>query len=142
MTTAEDIEKQIQGDYNKFWYSVYDAALPSDIMYKFRQAIMFQNVQQLQGNPKVLLELLGTKEEDLKFVHVGIILNTLFGIPFNTIFESPEEALTAVIEFKEIEIDFNKMVQKRTQEIERKRARLLELGGITGNTIPLNGIKK
>lgn len=141
MTTEKEISEQIDRDYNKFWYSAYDAALPSDMMYKFRQAIMFQNVQQLQGNPQVLRDLLDTKEEDLKFVHVGIIINTLFSIPFNTIYDSPEQALEAVMELKQIEIEFNKLVQKRTQEIERKRAGLLELGGITGKTIPLNGLK-
>lgn len=141
MTTEKEISEQIDRDYNKFWYSTYDAALPTDIMYKFRQAIMFQNVQQLQGNPQVLRDLLDTKEEDLKFVHVGIIINTLFSIPFNTIYDSPEQALESVIELKQIEVEFNKLVHKRTQEIERKRARLLELGGITGKTIPLNGLK-
>lgn len=142
MTKAEDIDAQVQNDYNRFWNSVYDAVLPSGIMYLFRQAIMHHNARSLQGNPKVLRDLLDTKEEDLKFVHVGIILNTIFPVPFNAIFDSPEQALDALIEYKEIEVAFNKLVDKRAQELERKRARLMELSGITGKTIPLNGIPK
>lgn len=140
MTSEAQIQEQIAGDYNKFWFSVYDAELPASVMYRFRMAVMFQNATTLQATPQVLRELINTKEEDLKFVHVGIMLNTIFTTPFNAIYESPEEALDAVIEFKEIEVAFNKVVHKRSQEIERKRARLMELSGITGKTIPLNGI--
>ena len=142
MTSEKEIDEQIQRDYNKFWYSVYDKELPSAVMYKFREAMMFQNVKTLQAAPKVLQELIGTKEEDLKFVHVGIILNTLFATPFNAIFDSPEQAMDAVLEYKEIEIEFNELVNKRSQELERKRQRLMELSGITGKTVNLNGIKK
>lgn len=142
MTSEKEIQDQIARDYNKFWYSAYDAELPSSLMYRFRQAIMFQNTVSLQAAAPVMKELLNTKEEDLKFVHVGIIFNTLFSTPFNAIFDSPEEAMDAVIEFKEFEMKYNEVVQKRTQEIERKRVRLLELGGITGKTINLNGVKK
>ena len=142
MTSESEINQQIEGDYNKFWFSVYDDLLPSSVMYRYRQAVMFQNATNLQAAPTVLRELLDTKEEDLKFVHVGIILNTIFSTPFNAIYDSPEEALEAVIEFKQIEVKFNKSVEKRAQELERKRARLMELGGITGKTISLNGIKK
>ncbi len=142
MTSEKEIDEQITRDYNKFWYSVYDKELPSAVMYKFREAMMFQNVKTLQAAPKVLQELIGTKEEDLKFVHVGIIINTLFNTPFNAIFGSPEEAMDAVIEYKEIEIEFNELVNKRSQELERKRQRLMELSGITGKTVNLNGVKK
>lgn len=142
MTSEKEIHEQIDRDYKKFWYSVYDAELPSAVIYKFKQAIMFQTATSLQAAAPVLKELLNTKEEDLKFVHVGIILNTIFSTPFNAIFDSPEEAMDAVIEFKEIEMQYNDAVQKRSQELERKRVRLLEIGGITGKTINLNGSKK
>jgi hypothetical protein len=121
---------------------VYDAELPPSIIYRFRQAVMFSTVKTLQASPQVLLDLLSAKEEDLKFVHVGIIINTVFSSPFNAIFDSPEEALNAVIEFKEIEMEFNKAVEKRSQELERKRQKLMEISGHGAKTIPLNGIKK
>ena len=141
MTTENEISEQIQSDYNRFWFSQYDAELPTGFINKFREALMFQNAISLKGNPTVLKEIIGMKEEDLKFVHVGIICNTIFSTPFNAIFFSPEEALDAVIEYKEIEKEFNKLVEIKTKDIERKRARLLGLSGIT-KSISLNGNPK
>jgi hypothetical protein len=142
MTSSSEIDAQIKNDYDKFWFSVYDAELPASIIYRFRMAIMFSTVKTLQASPQVLLDLLSAKEEDLKFVHVGIIINTVFSSPFNAIFDSPEEALNSVIEFKEIEVQFNKAVEKRSQELERKRQKLMEIAGHGAKTINLNGIKK
>jgi hypothetical protein len=139
MTTEKEINDQIQGDYNKFWNSPYEGKMPDSIMYRFRTALMFHNAKSLQAPPSVMRKLIEKKEYDLNFVEVGVIINTMFAVPFNCMYETPEQAIDETIECKEIEIEFNKLVDKRTQELERKRARLLQLSGITKDTAQMNG---
>lgn len=130
MTTEKDIQDQLAGDYNRFWNSIYDGKIPEGLISKFREALMFHTALSLQAHQSVMRELLETKDYDLKFLHVGVILNTLFSVPFNAIFFSPEEAMDSIIEYKEIEIEFNKRVEKRSKELEAKRQRLLTLSGV------------
>lgn len=139
MTTEQDINRQVDELYNKFWNSPYEGRMPANIVSKFREAIMFQTPKTLQSAPAILRELLEAKEYDLKFVHVGIIINTLYNSPLNTIFYSPEEAMDALVEFIEIEHEYNKIVQKRAGEIEKAREKKMEICGLTPKTISMNG---
>lgn len=138
MTTEIEIDDQIKKDYSRMWNSPYEGKLPEGVLQKFREAIMLQSPITLQGAPMVMRDLLQTKEYDLKFFQVGVILNTIFSTPFERIFYTPEEALDALIEYKEIEIEYNNKVSSKQKEIEKKRARLLSLSGVT-KTIHLNG---
>lgn len=139
MTTAQDIENEINEDLRKFFQTIYDAELPSDILYKFRQALMFHNAHSLQGSPMVIRELLKTREGELKFIHVGIILNTFFSVPFNCMFDSPEEAMNAVDEFKQIEVEYNQKVSAIQKTLAKKKAIKMNLIGGGTNTLRLNG---
>ncbi len=138
MTTPQEVDNQIKADLNRFWQAPYEGKLPADIMFKFRQALMFHNAQSLNASPQMINDLLTTKEYDLKFVHVGIILNIVFSIPFNAVYDSPEQAMDALIEFKEIEVEFNSRVDRNSKILEKKRNKLMEIIS-PSNTIKMNG---
>lgn len=139
MTTEAEIHEQINAMYNKFWQSPYEGRIPEGLMNKFREAIMFHSAISLKGSPQVIRDLLAMKEYDLKFLHVGIIINTLFPVPFNAMFYSPEEAMEALIEYKDIEVEYNHIVEKKSKEIERARNKKLEICGFK-NTATLTAI--
>lgn len=141
MTPEKEIHEQVEKDYQRFWQTQYDGELPSGLIYRFRSALMFHTPKTLPGSIHVISELINKKEDDLKFFEVGVIINTIFSVPFNCMYDSPEQAMEAMSELKEIEISYNDLVEKRSKEIERKRERLLKLSGITPNTVSMNGSK-
>lgn len=142
MTTVDQIDEQIKNDLNRFWQSRYDAHIPSGLIYRFRTALMFHNARSLQGSIPVMRELIAAKEEDLSFLQIGIIINTIFNVPFDAMYDSPEQAFDALEELHEIELEYNERVEKNAKTLERKRNKLMEIAGHGRNSIPLNGIKR
>lgn len=141
MTTQAEIDEQIKGDYERFWNSPYNGDMPDMFMFKFRTVLMFHNSKSLPATPHKIKELIGLSEGDLKFVDVGIILNTIFTIPFNSVYDSPEEAIDDVLRFVDIQNEFNKRVSEVGAQIERKRLKKYEICGIA-NSAPMNGTLK
>lgn len=139
MTTVEDIDNQIKNDLNRFWQSRYDGNIPSGFIYRFRSALMFHNAKSLQGSIPVMRALINAKEEDLSFLQVGIIINTIFAVPFNAMYDSPEQAFDALEELHEIELEYNELVEKNATTLQKKKNKLLEISGHGGKTIRING---
>lgn len=137
MTTIAEIDSQIKEDYNRFWHSQYDGALPSGIIFIFKQALMSQSCMSLQGAPEVLREIISKTEDSLKIFEVGMVLNTVLNTPFDRMYESIEQALDAATEIKQIEIGYNKMVEEVGKKLERKRMKKMEICGHT-KAVPFN----
>lgn len=141
MTTQKEIDEQIHQDYTRFYQSIYDGELPPDIMYKFRTCLMWHNAKSLPTFPVAVKNILEKKEHDFTFFDVGVIINTIMPVPYNCIYESPEQAIEATIEYVQLQEAYNKKVDQTNQQLERKRAKKYEICGLT-KTAKLNGTLK
>ena len=128
--TKEDVDRQIQADYQRFYESPCDYALPNDLIEKFKKAIFYSASVQHQIAPKRLNEILETPVNMLNMVQVGIITNLLVNVPMYRMCTTEEEAIKMHSDLYDLKTEYNKNVDKITKQLAEKTNRLYKLAGV------------
>lgn len=138
--TEAYIRKEIEQDYKDFYSKRYDGYIPPNIVEKMRTSLFGMCPRNFQAPPVLLKTIIGKKDEDLSFVDMGTIVNTIFNVPLNFLHETLEEGLDYTELLYKMQEDFNQRVEAFNKSEERKQKRLMDLGGLT-NAIQMPSIK-
>lgn len=130
MTTQKEIDDQIKKEEQAFYEKPFDGYLPEQIMYWFRNCIMYFSAMTIPASPSVIKILLDAKAEDLRFIDMAVVMTTVFAAPFNVMFENGHEAMDVLIDLKEMEVSYNKKVDEFNQAMIKKRHRLYQIAGV------------
>src|ERR1700741_3859174 len=91
--TEAYIREEIQKDYNNFYSKRYDGYIPPNIVEFMRTGLFGMCPRNFQGPPSLLKTIISKKDEDLLFLDIGTIVNTIFNVPLNFLHETLEEGL-------------------------------------------------
>jgi hypothetical protein len=129
--TMRDIEDQINGDYSRFFDSIYDGELPENLIETFKHLLMKvpPSVHNLSSDGLSKLIEKGNKNE-FRVVDVGIIINVIFSASYNEMYSNLEEAFEKHKVYEEIKRQHNKKVDDLEKSLKRKREHLMKLAGI------------
>lgn len=129
-----DILESIDKDYQQFWQRRYngDAVLPGNMGDKFRIAVRNTPMAQWKGNASVIKMALATKDEDLTWLLVGVIVPMLLQTPMAFWFEESEEnGIDYCEKLKTVQEHWNMRVDVLNKQLAAKQKRLYDLAGLT-----------
>lgn len=135
MTTEVEINKQLEGDYNRFYAAVFDGELPSDLIERFKKALMALAPAATKYNSEVVKKIILKRVNELSVMDVGVIVNAVFAVPFEKVYNNIEEALDKNIELELIRESYNKAVEDIKVKLGKKKITLMNIAGI-GNSAP------
>lgn len=136
MTTEQEINDRITKEYLRFNNMVYDGPRPYGLVDKFRRAIMLIPQTSHKLDLPTLKKIISKSDDQLTWLEIGIVINTIIAIPYEVYFPEPEEALDYFIELKETMVEYNERVSKKQKELEGSRERQLKMSGVVR---PMNG---
>ena len=132
MTTEQEIDRQIAGDYKRFYDSVYDGPLPDDLVDRFKNVLFYSAPAAHKCKMDLCKSIVSKKPYDLTNLEIGVIINLIFGVPFCSLYKTVEEAIDANIELERIRDAFNSTVNQMQEVLSKKKDRLMSLSGVTG----------
>lgn len=135
MTTEVEINKQLEGDYNRFYAAVFDGELPSDLIERFKKALMALAPAATKYNTEVIKKIISKRVNELSVMDVGVVINAVFSVPFGKVYENIESALDKNIELELIREKYNKAVDEIKIKLSKKKVTLMNIAGI-GNSAP------
>lgn len=138
MTSTDDINSQIEREFEKFRNKVYDGELPYGLIEKFKVGLMMSSAGQHKYNLQKVKEIIAKAENDLTWLEVGMVINFVTEIPWERIYDSLEEAINYNIELSDFMVEYNKVIGRKNNELEKMRTRLLNLSGINNKTTKFN----
>lgn len=139
MTTAADIERQLQAEHQAFFASQFAKELPDDLIERFKKALMASAPGHHKYHSDKVKAIIVKKPYDLNYLDVGMIINLLFAVPFEKLYDSLEEAIEKNLELENIRELYNKIVNETEQRLSKKRGILLNLSGV--HQTPMKSIK-
>lgn len=138
MTTRDEIQQQIEREYEKSRNKIYDGELPYGLLEKFKVGLFMAAYSQHKFNLIKVKEIISKRDDQLTWMEVGMIANFVVEIPWERLFDNLEEALDYNIELSDFMVSYNDMITKKQKELERMRDRLLNLSGINNKTTKFN----
>lgn len=136
MTTEKEIDQQIDNDKQKFYNAPYNGSiLPAGLLELFKKAYFTLPTKAHSLSPSKVRDIMSKPFENLLTnSDVGIIVNVLNVVPANQLYPSLEEALERQQELAFLSRDYNKVVDELTVSLMKKKARLMQLGGVVPTT--------
>lgn len=142
MTTPAEIEAQIQReDIEPYLNKVYDGFVPESLVEQFRIAMMFLPVTAHKYSMDDVDTMIQRRHDEVTNREIGMMLNVIFSIPFASMYASIEEGVEKTRAFEKIREEYNKSTAAFQRKCDAKMKRLLELGGVGGNSTGLNGMQ-
>ena len=129
--TEAYIKEIVTKDYNDFYNKVYDGYIPPGIMEKMREGLFGSRPIDFQGPPELLKALIRKKDEDLQYVDMGVVVNTIFYIPLSIIHSDLDSGLDYTALLYRMKDEFNARSEKFNETMKRKQQKLMELGGLS-----------
>src|SRR3982751_10927 len=120
MMTIEQIDGQLQEEFNRFYQRLNQKKLPDNFMEMLKKAVMVQSPNQHTINAKTLREMISKKPDSLTVVEVGIMFNIILSTPIEKMFGSLEEAFDVWEQIDELRKTFNKEVDEIKVTLEKK----------------------
>lgn len=137
MTTEKDINEQINKDVQRFHEAAYQGGLPQKFVDYFRKAIMMIPPAAHKIGMDRIKIMTERRIDDIPFLEVGTMINMIISsMPVN-LYESLEEYLEINAEFEKIREDYNKAASEFEEKIYKKRAKLMDIAGLSRNTAQL-----
>lgn len=140
MTSEREIDQQINNDLNRFYSSVFDGELPDDLLDRFKKSLMALAPASTKYNSEAVKKIISKRVNELSFMDVGLIINAVFAVPFEKVYNSIEEAIDKNMELELIREKYNKSVDDMQQSLTKKKNTLMKLSGIT-HSVPFKPIK-
>lgn len=139
MTNEQDINNQIQKEYDLFNTSSYSgsATLPKDLIERFKVCVFKLPPASHRLATDTIKKIIGKKLKDLTNYDVPTILNTIPLLPFSELYPDLEAALKGNKEIEELKLDFNLLVKQVNEQLEGKRANMLKLISTTKQPLKL-----
>jgi len=139
MTNEQDINNQIQKEYDTFNSSPYsgEPVLPKDLLERFSKAIFKLPPSSHRHSTELVKKILGKKLKDLNNMDVPVILNTITLAPLSDLYPNLEVALKGNKEIEECKISFNLLVKQINEQLEGKRTNMLKLISTTKQPLKL-----
>jgi hypothetical protein len=131
MMTKEDVDKQIQGDYERFYNETYQGELPVNFKELFEKAIIASASSQHQIKPEKLISIAEQPANTLTMVQVGIMVNVMVNIPMvRMVGDNFEDAVNLHTWLFNIKSSYNKLVDEFIKVMAKKTNRLYKLAGL------------
>lgn len=127
MNTVQDIEKQIEGEYAKFQQSFFLGTVPKDLIENFKKAILDMAPNRHQLHTKTIKTIIGKKTNELTYVELGMVVNTILAAPLFTLSEDLTSALIKLEKIETVRNDYNLAVQRKEAELMQKKQTMLKL---------------
>lgn len=131
MTTEQEIDRQIAGDYKRFYDAVYDGKLPDDLVERFKKVLMALAPGTHMARMDVCKGIISKKPYDLTNLEVGVVINLIFTAPFDKIYDTIEEAIDCNMELEKVRNGYNLAVDQMQKVLSGKKERLMDMGGVT-----------
>lgn len=130
MTKEQEINQMIEREYIEYNKAVYAGdKLPKDLMVRFRAALFNTPPANHRMSTDVLKVIANKKTTELTNYEVGFVLNTISGVPLSDLYKDLEEAFEKNKEIEMLKISYNIMVKNVEEQMNQKRATLLNLSG-------------
>lgn len=136
MLTQAQIEEQLENDRIQFGDKIYDGFTHESLMSMFKKAMMRIPPGQHGLKMSYIQKLIVKKEDELSFMDVGNMINFIYAMPFNALYETLEEGIENTLIFDNVRADYNKLSQKFEGAQQRKKIKLYEIAGI-GKSTPM-----
>lgn len=137
MTSEQQINEQLAKDMQDFYDKVYDGFIPNNFVQMFKKAIMHLAPAQHQYSMEKVRQILGRHPGEHTVLETSMMINAIYSTPFYLLYDSIEEAIRVTVEFDKVRKEYNKKVQEVERKMQAKRARLLKIAGIGGNSVPM-----
>lgn len=137
--TAQEIEIQLQAEKQTFYSSPFEGWLPSDLIERFKKALMATAPGQHQFKMDIVRGMVLKKESKLNYLEVGMVINLCFSVPFEKLYTDVNEAIAKNFELEKVRVVYNQKVQEMEQALLKKKNTMLSLTG--NNRPPLQLIK-
>lgn len=139
--TVQDIDKQIQDDMDRFNDSIYDDMLPLLFLDYFKKAVMVIPPAAHKCGLGFIKEIINKRPDEISVLEIGVIINFIYGCPFKELYENVEEAVDTTIAFDEFRARYNQKVSDLQDSLNRKKKKLLEIGGFLKAAKMVDGTK-
>jgi TusA-related sulfurtransferase len=140
MLTQQDIENQLKGVVNAFYSANYDGELPTDLIEKFRIAIMEVSPMSHQIQGAEILEIAKKRIDELTILQVGRIINVLVTVPPSKLHDTLEDAFAFNSKLEKIMQSHNLMVANFEKKLAKQKTSLETIGGVN-NSVPFTLVK-
>lgn len=140
MTTEQEINKQIQADYDIYRTKIYDGALPihDDLLKLFQKALMAIPYDQHNMNMVRVREILDKNVSELTWLEVGMVNNLLHRAAPEKLFSSPYRYCEFMIANCQFVIEYNSATEEWNRKIEAKKKVLTNTSGIIRSNKPVS----
>jgi hypothetical protein len=139
MTNEVDIDRQIQGDYERWYNSTcdFETALPEETIEFFKRSLMESPPNLHQVHTNKIRNMVSVPVNTLTRMQVGIMVNIILSVSPRCVYDSFEDFLKFHEVFEAIKIEYNTAVDKLNKQLKEKKKRLMELSGVTKKTLHL-----
>lgn len=138
MTTEQEINKQIQEEYNKYRDAPYDGVpLPEEIIRLFKKAMMVVPYDDHKFNMVRVKEICEKGVKDLTWLEAGMVINFMQKVIPEKVFSSIEKYCEFMIANTFIVSEYNIVTNKWQRNIEAYKDRLRNTSGIIKSSKPV-----
>lgn len=131
MTPAQQVDKQLQSDFDKFYNSAYagKVEVPKDILAKFKTAIMSLPVQSHKINSNKIKAIAEKKVAQLSCGDINDVIKVIVNTPPEKMYADFDKAVDGMIKFEKFILCYNEFIDEFQKKLEMKRATLMSLSG-------------
>lgn len=139
MTTEQQIDQQLNDEYNKFMNSKYEGKVevPENFIDVFKKSVMALAPQFHQININKLHVIANTNDEDLTIDHIHAANKMILNTPFEKIYDNFYEAMESHSKIQKFIVCYNKVVDDFSEKLKMKKATLQSLSSpsLNGNSM-------
>lgn len=135
--TEEDVNRELDADFQKFNASKYDGNVPEKLIELFKDALFQSDPNSHQLHVSKIRELFIKKDEDLTFFEAGLMINIILRVPLSRLYEDVYIALNRMEELEKFTIEFNAKVANFKEMLSRKKDAKMRIIA----PAPTNGMK-
>jgi len=139
MSPQAQVEKQIQDDYDKFIYSVYNGkiSVPDNIVELLKIAVMGLPPQFHGVHMNKIKVIISKKPSELNNGELADVIKLIFNCPLEKLYEDFEEAVEGHLKLEKFVLSYNNYVNEFQENLKMKKANLINLSGIRNNGLKI-----
>lgn len=125
----QDVNKQIEAEYNDFLKKPFPGDLPDWLLDNFESVVMNTPQSAHQYFPQAVRKILAKKPSELTIFETSTVINLLLSVAPIYLGWSFETFLDRKVELQTITIAYNELMQNEEERLKRKSQALQNMGG-------------
>ena len=135
MTTAEQIEKQLNDEFQKFSNGIYSGKLevPKNIIEIFKKGVMSIPPFAHKINFNKVKVIASKKVEELTYADLNDVIKLVLNTPLNSVYDNFDTAVKESIKIEKFVLAFNETISEFQDKLRMKKTTLQNLASPNGN---------